>query len=327
MDYLHGTSKIIKLECSNIDVTLPSTEWFLRRLEHNDPFHFLRVNHAMIDKYCWKFVPGLPDPTPNLGGVPSSIANYLQFTQLEEFLKLKKYHELWEALLSQDSFSYFVEQKTVKEKFRTFIDVFHGYKDVSPKFDIGVSLGVGLGPIWGRYVEHHPLQSARLRVVSLLVESCHYRYFHSGCLRHFAIMGELYDFFDRINKMGHQVVFLGPEYMKYFKDEYQIQNFHHIVTPLRSALDGYGDNVKEVQRIRDEKGKTILFHSTGHLAAGWIAYQLKDDNDIWGFDIGRSFDWDIDEKVKADPSVEYPTQWTVVDEKKIVEHIKRLRRD
>ena len=33
MDYLEGTYKNIKLEDSNIDVILPSVEWFLRRLE------------------------------------------------------------------------------------------------------------------------------------------------------------------------------------------------------------------------------------------------------------------------------------------------------
>ena len=325
MDYLEGTYKNIKLEDSNIDVILPSVEWFLRRLENNDPFHHLRVNHATIDKYCWKFIPNLPEIPHNLGGVPTSLSNAIEFEKLDEFITLGKYEDIWKALLTQDSFSYFVEQNTVAEKLRTFVDVFHKYKDISPKFDIAVSLGVGLGPIWGRYYDAFPLQQGRKRVIDLITKKSKYPYFHSGALRHFGIMGELYHFFERINQMGFQIVFLGPEYLKLFEEEYKIENFHHIVTPMRRALDTYGDNLEEVKKIRDEKGKTILFHSTGHVAAGWIADYLKDDLDIWGIDIGRSFDWDIKNKVRKYPELVFPTKWTEVDKHQMVEHIKRLR--
>ena len=323
MDY-RKFQKRIKLDASNIDVTYLGIEWFLQRLKSEDPFHFLRVNHATIDKYCWKFVPGLPIPAKNLGGTPTSVANHGQFEELEDYLHLGKYHELYEALMTQDTFGYFVDQKTIAEKLKTFVEVFHGYKDISKKFEIGVSLGVGLDTVWGRYVEHHPLQSARLRVVSLIVEKSKHEYYHSGVLRHFAVMGQLPYFFETINKLGYQVVFLGPAYMKLFEEQYNIENFHHIVTPLRSALDGYGDNLEEVKKIREEKGKTILFHSTGHVAAGWIAYQLK-DTDIFGIDIGRSFDWDIAEKAKKDPTLVFPTQWINVPKRKIVNHIKKIR--
>lgn len=323
MDY-KNFEKRIKLDASNIDVTYLGIEWFLQRFRDNDPFHFLRVNHATIDKYCWKFVPGAVIPKKNIGGTPSNLSNQLPFEKLEEFLDSDDYQSIYDALMTQDTFGYFVDQKTVPEKLRTFVEVFHGYKDVSPKFEISVSLGVGLDTIWGRYVEHYPLQSARLRVVSLLVERNKYNYYHSGVLRHFAVMGQLPYFFKTINKLNYQVVFLGPEYMKLFKDEYNIQNFHHIVTPLRSALDGYGDNLEEVKRIREEKGPTILFHSTGHVAAGWIAYQLK-DTDIFGVDIGRSFDWDIAEKAKKDSSLVFPTLWTDIPKNKIVNHIKKIR--
>ena len=118
MDYLEGTYKNIKLEDSGIDVILPSVEWFLRRLENNDPFHHLRVNHATIDKYCWKFIPNLPEIPHNLGGVPTSLSNAIEFEKLDEFLTLGKYEDVWKALLTQNSFSYFVEQNTVAEKFK-----------------------------------------------------------------------------------------------------------------------------------------------------------------------------------------------------------------
>lgn len=310
--------KHTQLEASNIGVTLPSMEWFLHRIEKNDPYHFLRVNHAVIDKYCWKFV--------EYSGPIAEGFEKLPFDTLGEYIDNSDYDSISNSLLSQNTFGYFEDQLTVEDKVKKFVEVFHGYKDVSPKFEISISLGVGLGPIWGRYVEHHPLQSARLRIVSLLVEKNKYRFFHSGVLKHFSVMGELPYFFDKLNRLGHQIVFLGPAYMKHFKDEYDIKNFHHIVTPLRTALDGYGDNVKEIQRIRDEKGKTILFHSTGHIASAWIAYQLKDDNDIWGIDIGRSFDWDISNAATNDSEVDFPTVWTTsIDKKELVKHIIKLR--
>ena len=303
-------------------------EWFLQRIENNDPYHFLRVNHATIDKYCWKFIiSNATKIADNIGGVPTNPwENQLPLSKLDEYLTEGKYQEIWEGLMSQNSFGYFVNQKTHGEKLRTFIDVFHKNKDISPKFDIGISLGVGLGTIWGRYAQEHPLQTGRFRVVNLFSQKTNHMYFHSGVLRHFAIMGELPKLFNRLNDLGHQIVFLGPAYMKHFQQQYNIKNFHHIVTPLRTALDGYGDNIKEVQKIRDDYGKTILLHSTGHVAAGWIAYQLKDDMDIWGLDIGRSFDLDIANKVKNDKSVTFPTQWTsAIDFNKAKDHIKRLR--
>lgn len=309
-----------------IQVILPTLEWFLQRIEQNDPYHFLRVNHATIDKYCWKFVPNTSIPK-NTGGVPDNPwENQLSYSELDEYLSTKNYDELWKALMSQNSFGYFVNQKTHGEKLRTFLDVFHKNKDLSSKFDIGISLGVGLGTIWGRYAQEHPLQSARFRVVNKFSQNSNHMYFHSGILRHFDIMGELPKLFNRLNDLGHQIVFLGPSYMKHFEKRYDIKNFHHIVTPLRTALDGYGNNVKEVQNIRDEYGKTILLHSTGHIAAGWIAYQLKDDNDIWGLDIGRSFDLGITNIAKNDKSVTFPTQWTSINNLNAAkEHIKRLR--
>lgn len=323
MDYKQF-QKRIKLQDSNIEVTYLGIEWFLQRIKQDIPFHFLRVNHATIDKYCWKFVPNSTIPPKNLGGVPSNTKNRVEFSVLEKLIDESDYQQIYEELLTQDTFGYFVNQKTVKDKLEKFVHVFHGYKDISPKFEISVSLGVGLDMVWGRYDGKHSLQKARKRVVELIVNKSKYDYYHSGVLKHFAVMGQLPYFFETINKLGHQVVFLGPEYMRLFKEEYDIKNFHHISTPLRSALDGYGDNLDEVKKIREEKGKTILFHSTGHVAAGWIAYQLK-DTDIFGIDIGRSFDWDIASKVKKDPDLVFPTKWTDLPKQRIVNYIKKIR--
>ena len=120
------------LKIPGIPVILPTLEWFLQRIENNDPYHFLRVNHATIDKYCWKFIiSNATKIADNIGGVPTNPwENQLPLSKLDEYLTEGKYQEIWEGLMSQNSFGYFVNQKTHGEKLRTFIDVFHQNKDI-----------------------------------------------------------------------------------------------------------------------------------------------------------------------------------------------------
>jgi hypothetical protein len=39
----------VKLEYSNIEVRLPSIDYFLDKIKNNIPFHFIRINHAILD--------------------------------------------------------------------------------------------------------------------------------------------------------------------------------------------------------------------------------------------------------------------------------------
>ena len=121
------------LKIPAIPVILPTLEWFLQRIENNDPYHFLRVNHATIDKYCWKFIiSNATKIADNIGGVPTNPwENQLPLSKLDEYLTEGKYQEIWEGLMSQNSFGYFVNQKTHGEKLRTL-----GYEcETVPKTD------------------------------------------------------------------------------------------------------------------------------------------------------------------------------------------------
>jgi len=39
----------VKLEYSNIEVGLPSIDYFLDKIKNNIPFHFMRINHGALD--------------------------------------------------------------------------------------------------------------------------------------------------------------------------------------------------------------------------------------------------------------------------------------
>jgi len=78
----------------------------------------------------------------------------------------------------------------------------------------------------------------------------------------------------------------------------------------------------QILEIR-KKNKVILFHTSGHIASAYIADKLK-DTDIFGFDIGRSFDWIVKDLVESE--VTLAGDWfKTLDERRMKEHIKRLR--
>ena len=301
--------KNIKLDGTNIDLLFPSIDFFIDKIERDEPFHFLRVNHGIIDKYAWGFT--------NLK------SNSLNFEKLTEWLVNKDYQSISNHLKKDKStWHYHLESKTLNDKIDSFVRVFHGYKDISEKFHIGVSAGVGLDGIWGNLSNDDPLQRGRVKCLKEIVELSEYQYYHSGVFRHMSIMGENKKFIERLNEFGYEIVFIGPEYIRHYGDRLNIKNFTHIQTPTRKAMDLYDDYINQVLDIR-KKNKTILFHTSGHVASAYIAEKLK-DTDIFGFDIGRSFDWVVKDLVNDE--VTLAGDWfKTLNVDRMKEHIKRLR--
>jgi hypothetical protein len=300
--------KPIKLDGTNIDLLLPSIDFFIEKIEKDEPFHFLRVNHGIIDKYAWGFTKLKP--------------NSLPFEKLTEWIELKDYQSISNHLKRHNTWQYHLETKTLYDKVDSFVRVFHGYKDISDKFYIGVSAGVGLDGIWGNLSNDDPLQRGRTKCLKEIVDLSNHQYYHSGIFRHMSIMGENKKFIERLNEFGYEIVFMGPEYIRHFEDRLSVNNFTHISTPTRKAMDLYDDYINQVLEIR-KKNKIILFHTSGHVASAYIAEKLK-DTDIFGFDIGRSFDWIVKDMV--DSEVTLAGDWfKTLNIDRMKEHIKRLR--
>ena len=300
--------KEVKLDGSDINLLFPTIDFFIEKIKNDEPFHFLRVNHGMIDKYAWRFTKLKP--------------NSLPFEKLIEWLDNKDYQSISNELRKDNTWHYHLESKTLYNKLDTFIKVFHGYKDVSDKFHIGVSVGVGLDGIWGNLSNDDPLQRGRVKCLKQIVNSTPHQYYHSGIFRHMSIMGENKKFIEKLNEFGYEIVFMGPEYIRHFGERLSVNNFTHIQTPTRKAMDLYDDYINQILEIR-KKNKVILFHTSGHIASAYIADKLK-DTDIFGFDIGRSFDWIVKDLVESE--VTLAGDWfKTLDERRMKEHIKRLR--
>jgi len=300
--------KEVKLDGSDINLLFPTMDFFIEKIKNNEPFHFLRVNHGMIDKYAWRFTKLKPNPLP--------------FEQLIEWLDNKDYQSISNQLKRDNTWDYHLESKTLNAKVDSFIRVFHGYKDVSEKFHIGVSVGVGLDGIWGNLSNDDPLQRGRIKCLKAIVNSTPHQYYHSGIFRHMSIMGENKKFIERLNEFGYEIVFMGPEYIRHFEERLGVKNFTHIQTPTRKAMDLYDDYINQILEIR-KKNKVILFHTSGHVASAYIAEKLK-DTDIFGFDIGRSFDWVVKDLVESE--VTLAGDWfKTLNVDRMKEHIKRLR--
>jgi hypothetical protein len=78
-------------------------------------------------------------------------------------------------------------------------------------------------------------------------------------------------------------------YIIFFEDIFKIDNFRHIIIPWTGAINNIDEYIDEIKEIRKTNEKVMVMHSTGHILSSYIAHELK-DTDIFGLDIGRSFD-------------------------------------
>ena len=303
--------KLVKMEASNIDVLLPEVKFFIDKIENNQSFHFLRFNHGIIDLYCERYV--------------MCDTKVLPFENFEKNLIEGNY-----KLLSQDLYhsTYFNTSHNnsvlTKKYFNSLLRLFHGYKGISDKLHISLSLGNGLGTIWGRWPEWNELQAARLRIVSFICNISKYKYYHSGVLKHFCLMDDHYKLFKSLNDNGFRVIVVGPEYMRLFKVKYDINDFLHIPITRIGAIDMMKDVINQINENKTEK--TIIINSTGHIITAHLSETFLNTN-VFLLDIGRSFDYDFKELIGIEKTLDKngwhaPNQF---DEKELIEHIKQLR--
>lgn len=301
--------KVIKLEASDISVILPTIDWFIDKINREESFHFLRVNHGMVDRYARHFVINHP-------AVFESFQKYLQIGDYDSILNVMYKPEWFRGLhLDNDDATY--------RSFKSFLRVFHGYKGVSDKLHIGVSLGNGLGPLWGRLPEWDELQAARLRIISYITHISPYHYYHSGCLKHFSVMGELPKLFKSME--NYNVVFIGPNHFRLFNERFDIPNFHHIETPTMGAIGMLDDIISKIRNIRND-GKTIVLVANSHIGCAYLSNELL-ETDISIIDIGRSFDWEFKNVFQTEDTLSNDG-WYVpneIDNKELIKHINNLR--
>ena len=300
--------KITNLEYTNIPVLLPAIDYFIDKLKNNEPFHFLRINHGIIDLIHLGYSGvGLSEFEQSfLNNDFESIADKMVKSSTIDVNKpLETYHN---------------QSPLLKEKIIVFLQVLKQYKDISHKLLISSSLGVGLHTYWGVYSHNHPYQLGRTSVWEIINKHKKDEFYYSGILKHYTIKREIFQLFEELNRLNFGVVFVGRQYLKLYESIFNIKNFHHINIPNSGAIEFIDGYVSEICNISKDYENTIVLHSTGHILSFYIAYELKDTN-IFGLDIGRSFDL----LVKDSPDQSITKCWTFLDEIELNKYVDNLR--
>lgn len=302
--------KTTNLEYTNIPVLLPSIDFFLEKIQNNEPFHFLRANHGIIDGMFFAY-------ENNYSELETDILdkNYTKITKKiinaydDKPWGLRHFHSNMELL---------------SKVMEVFFEVLIEYKKKSSKFDIGLSLGVGLNNFWGVWPHDHRVQLGRTEIAKILTKTIKGEFYYSGVLKHYTIKREINKLFKILNDNDFLVVFLGPKYLYLYESKFNIKNFKHIQIPTVNAIQTFDEKIEEIKNLYSSSDKKIIvFHSCGHTLSFYLAEKLKDTN-IFGVDIGRSFDILIKEHLETEPTM--TKCWTFLDEYALNNYVDNLRK-
>jgi hypothetical protein len=301
--------KTTNLEYTNIPVLLPSIDFFLEKIQNKEPFYFLRANHGIIDLI-------------HLG--------YTNLSEFETHFVNNDFDLIAERMVNASSKdvnrpleTYHNQSPLLKEKIVVFLQVLKQYKDISPKIDISVSLGVGLHTHWGVWPHNHPYQIGRTNVFSIVNKHKTNDFYYSGILKYYTIKREIFKLFEELNRLNFAVVFVGRQYLKLYESIFNIKNFHHIAIPNNGAIQFVDEYVSEIKTISTQNENTIVLHSIGHILSFYIAHELKDTN-IFGLDIGRSFDLLVKNFMDDNPDI--PKCWITLNENELINHVNHIRK-
>lgn len=302
--------KTVNLEYTNIPVLLPDIDFFLNKIESNEPFQFIRVNHGYIDSFHYA---------------------YNDYDILKKELIDGNYKNISKKLL--DSFDdkewgtshWHGKRNLIWFEYSTIlIDMLINPKKFSSNLDIGISLGVGLNTHWGVHYETHPVQLSRAKFAKILTEVSSYNYFYSGVIKHYTIKKETNKIFELLNLMNYDVIFLGPKYFEKHKNSFSIKNFNFIEIPIAKAINQTEEYIEQIVKIKkNTSNPVILFTQCGPVMISKIIYELV-NYDIKIIDVGRSFDILIKEEFVNGNLAE--KCWTFLDESHLNNYVDNLRK-
>jgi len=302
--------KTTNLEYTNIPVLLPSIYFFLEKIKNDELFHFYKINHGMIDSIYFAYE-----------------NNY---ETLQTHLENKNYELISKGIVNtfktkEWGLTYWHGRNTdVLKYIEIFLKVFVESSDINTKIQVGLSMGVGLHTFWGVYGQTHPIQLGRVNVIKKILKVNKNSFYYSGLFKHYTIKREIYQLFDLLNNLNFEVIFFGPDYLRLYSNVFNIKNFHHVNIPVRGAAEKFPTYINQVKEIVNKtNNKTIIFHSAGQMLSANLVYELKDVN-IWGIDIGRSFDILLKNKVESEPTM-YKC-WTFLDEHALNNYVDNIRK-
>jgi hypothetical protein len=297
--------KTVDLEYTDIPVLLPDIDFFIDKIRRNEPFHFLRINHGILDSI-------------HLG--------YKNLSEFENSFTQNDFESIADRVIAGSGHNnvkwWHGNSSQLKEKIITFLRVLKNYKNISQKMLVSVSLGVGLGTHWGVWQENHRYQVGRKNIWKIVDKHKNFDFYYSGILKHYTIKKEIFKLFEELNKQDFQVIFLGPKYFELYESVFDIKKFHHIEIPPRGAIEHIDGYIDEIKNLAENHKNTIVIHSTGHILSFYLANALK-DTDIYGIDVGRSFDLLINDFKDNYPDI--PECWTTLKIDGLEKYVNHLR--
>jgi hypothetical protein len=282
IDELKRERRLVGLNNNPIDIGfgiktyVPTVDYYLDLIRGGINFKYLRYNHGMLDPFRPVF---MMDEL-------SLLINNKDYNQIAN--RVVKYHHNHNGYLKGWS----TMDDTYVKMLSHFLEFFiENINDDNSEFDFGISLCNG---IW-RAIDHidNPEIIARGNVFNTITNNLDRNYFHGGLTRHYAVTGEIYQFFNLLNELDYDVIFVGAPYFKMAKYEYDIKNFYHILIPYRNAIQTFDKTIESLKKIIVNP-KTIILNSTGHDLSFYLANSLKGWN-ISQFDIGRALDWNMNQ--------------------------------
>lgn len=302
--------KKINLEYTSISVLYPDIQWFLKKIERNEPFNFLRVNHGILDQIHLAYE-----------------NNYKEFE--EDYLN-KNYFKITEKIINNSSkdlnklfINYHRNSDKLFQVIYIFIKVLREYKSINDKINISVSLGVGLNTFWGVWHKDHPYQVGRTMIWKTIDKYKNSEFYYSGILKHYSVMGDVFKLMSTLKSKNFMCIFLGANHLKLYKNVFSLNNFTHIEIPQHRAIQHIDEYVFKILNISKKHENVILFHSCGHIMSSYLIHQLNNFN-IYTIDIGRSFDNLLD--MYNSKQHQIPVCWTAIDRNDLKNYISTINR-
>ena len=267
-----------------VKVALPTSEWFVKKLQEEDPFVYLKINHGFFDQLSRYRTWASPYPLPLKwgGGAVKKLCKELYGGRGPFHAHVP--YETYEKVIVQ-AFAYF-------------------FKEDRSSTYIGVSNSNGM-----KAVTTTPKQGGARRRTEKLYELCKNSYrdtwIHGGVLRHHAVLGTATTLFDELNKDKYNVILVGPQYCKEYKALFNFTH-HVIINNKNAANDIEGIKTRIINACSSTK-KNVVLGSTAIL--GFSFYHMLENKKISWLDIGRSYDILVRNKIPKQPWFRFPTSY------------------
>lgn len=276
------------IEYIDVPALLPSIDYFVDKVNNNEPFHFIRVNHGVWDLIHFAY-------ENNLNQFKKDYTNK-EFKKISKVVE--KHHlnnEFYKHSYGEGIKFWHKNSNRFAEFFENLLRFLSEY-DSSTKYKIGLAGGVGLHTEFGIYAADSPIQIGRSNIIKHIVSESNNSedFFYSGVVKHYVIMNEIQKLINTLNNKDFTIIFFGHFKYSEFGERYNIKNFKFVEIPVKGAMNTFDEYVDKVKEICDDNEKTFIFHSCGHILSAYLAKQTENTK-LFGMDVGKSFQIDMSE--------------------------------